>query len=106
MGLAFAAQLHLQGGNALRALGGKGLGRAPDLAHDRLLDGLFEPLDDDQVRSLHAPALTPQEVAAIAEGVRRAGCWAGLLVAACSMAMMPATCSPGRYWGAEASPRP
>jgi len=39
--------------------------------HCCVLDGLFEPLDDGQVRFLHAPALTPEDIVAIDEEVRR-----------------------------------
>jgi hypothetical protein len=39
--------------------------------HCGIIDGLFDPGEDGQVRSLHAPALTTAEMAAITEPVRR-----------------------------------
>jgi len=39
--------------------------------HCGIIDGLFDPGEDGQVRSLHAPALTAAEMAAITEPVRR-----------------------------------
>lgn len=39
--------------------------------HCGIIDGLFDPGEDGQVRFLHAPALTTAEMAAITEQVRR-----------------------------------
>jgi hypothetical protein len=63
--------------------------------HCCILDGVFEPRDDGSIRFLPAVAPTPQEIAAIAEQVRRRVLrWfarSGLLDAP----TMPATCSAG-----------
>jgi len=43
----------------------------PNLRGFEELDGVFEHLNEGQVRFLHVPAITPRQVAAIAERVRR-----------------------------------